>query len=207
MNKLITILAFLLLSSTAAFSAGKVGLKLGYGEIDANKKSYTAGSTTYAAQSAKEDSGVVAIFGEFDISPVQGLAVGLEYIPLEAEFSLDRKESSTSATVDNATTLYAMYKTPVGIFLKAGYFMADISKVKNPNSNTLTNQSGELEGPMLGIGFETPELSNGVTLRLEGTTIDLDEVSITTTSNGSEAVKKRADGDINQIAFSVVKSF
>ena len=67
MNKLTTILAFLLLSSTAAFSAGKVGLKLGYGEIDANKKSYTAGSTTYAAQSAKEDSGVVAIFGEFDI--------------------------------------------------------------------------------------------------------------------------------------------
>jgi hypothetical protein len=208
MNKLITILAFLLLSSTAAFSAGKVGLKLGYGEIDANKKSYTAGGTTYAAQSAKEDSGVVAIFGEFDISPVQGLAVGLEYIPLEAQISLEgAKESSTSATVDNATTLYAMYKTPVGIFLKAGYFMADISKVKNPNTTTLANQSGELEGPMLGIGFETPELSNGVTLRLEGTRIDLDEVSITTTSNGSTAVKKKADGEINQIAFSVVKSF
>jgi hypothetical protein len=208
MNKILTtVLAFFLLSSTSAFSAGKVGFKVGFGELDANKKSYTAGGTTYAAQSVVRTKWMAAIFGEVDIAPVQGLAVGLEYIPLEAEISLERKEGDTSATVDNAATAYAMYKTPVGIFVKAGYFQADISSVKNPNTTTLNNQSDKLEGPMLGIGYETPELSNGITLRVEGTHVDLDEISITTTSNGSASVKKRADGEITQIGFSVVKSF
>jgi len=205
--KIITSILAFILFSTSAFSAGKVGFKVGFGELDANKKSYTAGGTTYAAQSVQEQSGLAAIFAEVDITPVQGLSVGLEYIPLEAQISLERKEGDTSATVDNAATAYAMYKTPVGIFVKAGYFQADIGKVKNPNTTTLTSQSDKLEGPMLGLGYETPELSNGITLRVEGTHVDLDEVSIITTSNGSTSVKKKADGEITQIGFSVVKSF
>jgi len=208
MNKLMTfIMAFFLLYSTSAISAGKVGLKVGFGELDANKKSYTAGSTTYAAQSVVEQSGMAAIFGEIDIAPVQGLSVGIEYIPLEAEISLERKEGDTSTTVDNAATAYLMYKTPVGIFVKAGYFQADIGKVKNPNSTSVDSQSDKLEGPMLGLGFETAELSNGISLRVEGTHVELDEIQITTTSNGAASVKKRADGELTQVGFSVVKSF
>ena len=207
MKKILTTLALVLLSSTTAFSAGKVGLKVGFGELDANKKAYTAGNTTYAAQSVVEQSGMAAIFGEIDIAPVQGLSVGLEYIPLEAEISLERKEGDTSTTVDNAATAYVMYKTPVGIFVKAGYFQADIGSVKNPNSTSVNSQSDKLEGPMLGLGYETAELSNGISLRVEGTHVDLDEIQITTTSNGSASVKKRADGELTQVGFSVVKSF
>jgi hypothetical protein len=181
MKKILTTLAFIIFT-TSAFSAGKVGFKVGFGELDADKKSYTAGSTTYAAQSVQEQSGIAAIFAEVDISPVPGLSLGVEYIPLEAEISLERKEGDTSTTVDNAGTIYAMLKAPFGVFLKVGYFQADIGKVRNPNTTTLTNQSDKLEGPMLGIGYETPELSNGITLRAEATRVDLDEVTITTTS-------------------------
>ena len=59
---------------------------------------------------------------------------------------------------------------------------------------------------MLGIGFQQ-ELMNGIFGRLEGTYTELDDVSITTTSNGSSSVKKTGSGDITTITLSVAKSF
>ena len=55
--KKLTILIFSILFtlSTTAFAGGMIGVKYGNGDLEGNSKSYTAGSTAYAAQSGSKD--------------------------------------------------------------------------------------------------------------------------------------------------------
>ena len=210
MKKLLTIISSILFFTSTAYSAGMVGLKVGLGEIDAENKSYTAGSTTVAAQSGDSDNAYGAIFAEFSIPSVDGLSVGLEYVPFEANIRLDKGESGTGAAVDQYKTLYVQYMANAGsgsIYGKIGYSHAEIGTVTNANGTTVNSQDDSLQGPMAGIGFQTPEFGNGVFGRLEATYTDLDEVSITTTSNGSTSVKKTGSGEITTLSVSVAKSF
>ena len=84
----ITTLFFLALFTltTSVYAGGMIGVKLGQGDLEGNSKSYTAGSTTYAAISASKDSDFGAIFAEVNIkeSPI---SVGLEYVPLDTDIS------------------------------------------------------------------------------------------------------------------------
>ena len=210
MKKLLTIISSILFFTSTAYSAGMVGLKVGLGEIDAENKSYTAGSTTVAAQSGDSDNAYGAIFAEFSIPSVDGLSVGLEYVPFEANIRLDKGESGTGVAVDQYKTLYVQYMANAGsgsIYGKIGYSHAEIGTVTNANGTTVNSQDDSLQGPMAGIGFQTPEFGNGVFGRLEATYTDLDEVSITTTSNGSTSVKKTGSGEITTLSVSVAKSF
>ena len=65
-----------------------IGVKYGNGDLEGNAKSYTAGSTTYAAQSGSKDNEFGAIFAEVNVkeSPI---SVGLEYVPFDADISLN----------------------------------------------------------------------------------------------------------------------
>ena len=210
MKKLISILiGASLLLGTSAYASGMVGVKFGLGELDATNNSYTAGSTTVASQSGSKDNQFGAIFGEFELPAVEGLSLGVEYIPFDANIRLDKGESGTGAEVSDATTIYASIMRDAGagsVYVKAGYFTADIGAVTNANGTTVNSQDDSLEGPMLGIGFQQ-ELASGIFGRLEGTYTELDDVSITTTSNGSSSVKKTGSGDITTITLSVAKSF
>lgn len=210
MKKLITIISSILFFTSTAYSAGMVGLKVGLGEIDGENEAYTAGSTSVAAQSGDSDNAYGAIFAEFSIPSVDGLSVGLEYVPFEANIRLDKGESGTGAAVDQYKTLYVQYMANAGsgsIYGKIGYSHAEIGTVTNANGTTVNSQDDSLQGPMAGIGFQTPEFGNGVFGRLEATYTDLDEVSITTTSNGSTSVKKTGSGEITTLSVSVAKSF
>ena len=60
---------------------------------------------------------------------------------------------------------------------------------------------------MVGVGLETDEMANGMTGRLEVTFTDFDDISATTTSNGSTSVKKTADGELLTITFGLTKTF
>ena len=218
MKKILTILfGASLLFATSAQAEGMVGIKYGTGELDATKNAYTAGSTTYAAASKAKDNEYGAVFAEFAIPAVDGLSLGIELIPFTATIMLENaKEAMTGAEVSDHTTLYAQYMYSMGsggVYVKAGYASADIGNITQTASSsaagdtTVNSQSNSLEGPMVGIGFQTNELMNGLVARIEATRTDYDDVSVTTTSNGSTSVTKTASAELTTLSVSVAKSF
>ena len=197
--------------ATSAFAGGMIGVKYGTGELDGNSKSYVSGGTTYAAQSGSKSNDFAAIYAEVNIkeSPI---SIGLEYVPFDADVSLNGSTSGSSANVSDYTTLYALAMTDLAnasVYAKVGYSMADIGTVKPNNStNTTVNSSSkELEGFMYGVGIQSTELDKGVVVRAEYTYTDFDDISVTTTSNGSASVKKTAGADLSTFTLSLAKSF
>ena len=212
MKKLISILfgASLLFASSAQ-AAGMAGIKLGIGEIDAQNDAYTSGSTAIGSTSATADSPYGALFAEVELPQVEGLSVGLEYIPFTASIRLDKGESGTGADVDDYTTLYAMYMKEAGegsVYFKAGFSRASIGDVVQTNATTTVNsQDDSMEGPMIGVGFQSNELANGLFARVEATYTDIGKVKVTTTSNGASSVEKTGSGEITTFSVSVARAF
>ena len=211
MNKFsILILSALLTLTTSVFAGGMVGVKVGTGELDGSSKAYTAGSTTYAAESGSKDNKFGAIFAEVNLleSPI---SVGLEYVPFDADISLNGNQSGVSANVSDYTTIYALAMhelTKFNVYAKFGYSKADIGTVKpNDAATTINSNSDSLEGMMYGVGLQSKELPFGLVARAEYTFTEFDDISVTTTSNGSAAVKKTADGDLTTLTISLAKSF
>ena len=179
-------------------------------DLTGDSKGYTAGSTTYASVSGSKDSTFGAIFAEIDLGDTP-FSFGVEYVPFDADISLDGKGSSKSANVDNFATAYLMASKELdngaNVYLKAGASMADIGSVKTDSDVTVNSQSSSLDGLMVGLGFETPESDVGLKARAEATYTEFDTIDITTTSNGSTSVKKEADGDLVTVTISLAKSF
>ena len=196
--------------ATSAFAGGMVGVKYGTGELDGNSKSYVSGGTTYAAQSGSKDNEFGAIFAEVNIksSPI---SVGLEYVPFDADISLNGSTSGASANVSDYTTAYLLAMTDlkdISVYAKVGYSQADIGTVKNDDTTTTVNsKSSELEGMMYGVGIQSKELDMGIVARAEYTFTEFDDISVTTTSNGSASVQKTASGELSTMTVSLSKSF
>jgi hypothetical protein len=145
--------------TTSAFAGGMIGVKIGKGDLEGTAKSYTAGGTTYGAATGSKDNDFGAIFAEYNVmeSPI---SVGLEYVPFDADVSLDGKSSGVSANVGDYTTLYALAMQPVNddvsVYAKIGYSQADIGSIKNTDTlTTINSKSGELE-PMYGARSRQP---------------------------------------------------
>jgi len=210
--KKITIIfvATLFTLTTSAFAGGMIGIKLGQGELEGNKKAYTAGTNTYAAGSGTKDSEFGAIFAEINIkeSPI---SIGVEYVPFDADISLDGKNANVHANVRDLTTIYALAMhelTNVSVYAKLGYSMADIGAVNvNDAATTLNGQSDSLDGVMVGFGVQSQELPFGLVARGEFTYTEFDEVSVKTTSNGTTSATKTADGELTTLTLSLAKSF
>ena len=220
MKKIISLIfGTALLFSTSAYSdGGMIGLKVGNGELDATKNAYDSGNTTYAAQSKAKDHEYAAIFAELNIPSVEGLSLGIEVIPFTATIMLENpKEAQTGAELSDHTTLYGQYMISMGsggVYVKAGYASADIGTITQTRNSgaetpitTVNSQSDKLEGPMLGIGFQSNELGDGFVARLEATYTDYDDISVTTTSNGSASVTKTAEAELTTFSVSLAKTF
>tara|TARA_B100000035_G_scaffold74040_1_gene61364 strand:+ start:501 stop:1142 length:642 start_codon:yes stop_codon:yes gene_type:complete len=213
MKKLIVLLFGTALTfATSAFAGGMVGVKFGTGDLTGNADSYTSGGTTYSAATGSKDSLYGAIFAEMDVpaaGPLENLSVGVEYVPLDADVSLDNKSAGTSANVGDFTTIYAMISADTAgdanVYAKLGYAMADVGTVKS--KSTVVSQDDSIEGYMIGFGLQSDELAGGMVIRAEYTRTEFDDVSITTTSNGSASVKKTADGELDTFTISLAKSF
>ena len=211
MKKMLSMLfGVCLLFATSAQAGGLVGVKMGLGQAEGHNDAYTSGSTAIAAQSETKNNEFGALFAEFELASVEGLSLGLEYIPFTASIRLSPgKEGGTGADVEDYTTLYALYMKNVdagNVYFKAGYSHADIGTVTNSNS-TVNSQDDSLEGPMIGVGFQSDELMNGLVARVEATYTDIQDVSITTTSNGATSVKKTGNAEITTLSVSLAKSF
>jgi len=196
--------------ATSAFAGGMIGVKYGNGDLTGSSQAYTSGSTSYGAESGSKDNEFGAIFAEVNIkeSPI---SIGLEYVPFDADISLNAKNSGVSANVSDYRTIYALAMhelNEVSVYAKLGYSMADIGTIKSDSTTTTVNsKSSELEGMMYGFGVQSKELPFGLVARAEYTFTEFDDISVTTTSNGSASVKKTADGELETITFSIAKSF
>ena len=208
MKKLIgLIFGTALLFSTSANSDVMVGVKVGNGDLEGTNDSYTAGTNTYASTTASKDSMYGAIFAEVGLGDTP-LSLGVEYVPLDADITLDNANSSTSANVSDYITAYLLFMHDTGnanVYAKAGYSQADVGSIKS--KSTVVSQSDSLEGMMLGAGIQTQELQNGLLVRVEVTFTDFDDVTATTTSNGSTSVKKTGSGELLTITFGLSKAF
>jgi len=207
-----------LLFSTSVYSDGVVGLKVGVGDLEATKQAYTAGSNAYAAETRSKDHEYAAVFAELNIPTVDGLSLGFEIIPFTATITLDNeKEAHTGAEISDYRTLYGQYMFSMangGVYVKAGYSMGDIGAVSQTGTSsvatpitTVNSQSDSLEGPMIGVGFQSSEFGDGFVARAEATYTEFDDVSVTTTSNGSASVKKTASAELTTFSVSLAKTF
>ena len=210
MKKLIaTIFGAALFFSTSAYSDVTVGLKVGNGDLEGTSKSYTRGTATaQAGVSSSKDSMFGAIFVEKSFG--NGVSGGVEYVPLDANITLDGSNSSTGAKLSDFTTAYVMYMRDTGnanLYGKLGYARADIGAINASQNTTVNSQDDTLDGIMVGVGLQTEELQGGLNGRLEVTFTDFDDVSATTTSNGSASVKKTGNGELLTVTFGLSKTF
>ena len=215
MKKIVTLLFVSFFAATSAFSAGMVGIKLGYGQLEATKDAITntPAALTEAAQTKDVDHEYGAVFAELNLgdSPV---SVGLEFIPITGTLSVATDNTDASLEISDHTTLYALAAKELSngssVYGKIGYSMADIGNVKQSNGTTTINShSDELEGVMAGIGIQSAEFSNlGLIARAEATYTEYDDVTANTTdADGLAETKKASDINLTTFTISVAKTF
>ncbi|WP_440670643.1 hypothetical protein [Candidatus Pelagibacter sp. HIMB1483] len=209
MKKIITLISASFLIASSALAGGMIGVKYGVGELEGTQNAYTAGSTTYAAQTKSEDSEYGAIFAEVELPQVDGLSLGIEYVPYTATITVDGNSSDSHLELSDYTTIYGLYSQDVGgvnAYFKGGYSIADIGNVKaNYTSTTVNSHDDNLEGIMLGVGVQADIAA--LIGRAEVTYTDFDTVKVNTTSNGSAAVDKTGDAELLTFSVSIAKSF
>ena len=136
MKKIISILFVSIFTATSAFSAGMVGIKLGYGQLEATKNAITntPAALTEAAETKDIDHEYGAIFAEVNLGDTP-LSLGLEYIPITGTLSVvNGNDTDASLELSDHTTLYALASKDLSngasVYGKIGYSMADIGNVK-----------------------------------------------------------------------------
>ena len=150
-----------------------------------------------------------SIFVEASLNDV--ISVGIDYVPQDFETPQNvsqedqSNEKKVSATFEDLTTLYAKINVPLGgTYLKFGVSEVDVFPRTNGGSgNTYGNVS--TSGMTVGLGYNH-EVSNGLSVRLEVTASEFDDV---TTNNGQTNKTEITVKDIwgARGTLSIVKSF
>ena len=211
MNKIVSILFASIIFTTSAYAGGLIGLKVGNGDLEGTKLQTTNTLAPHDAKtSGSKDNMYGAIFGELNINDGP-LNLGFELVPLSGTISVATDNTDASAEVGNLKTIYALAAREVGagsVYAKLGYSEADIDNAKQSNgTTTITSFSDALEGPMIGIGFQTGEY-NGLVFRAEATLTEFDDVEVKTTdADGLVETKKGTDIEFQTITLSVAKAF
>ena len=226
MKKILTTLACLVgLQGFALADTTNVGIKLSYGNFDASgtETPDSVGSNaggTAVSRSGDADFPFASVFVERDFALTNfNIALGLDYIPLEAEIETIGGTTGFNAKVE-VKDQFTLYVQPskkldngITIFGKLGYSQADlqISKTSrqaqsgtqaNDTAGTDTGASRDLEGPMIGLGVEK-EFANKAFVRFEVSYTDYDEISYTN-SNGKIL---KASAELTAAHLSIGKKF
>ena len=220
MKKLILTIAFLTSFVSAAYSQGSMGLTLNLASIDtALSDDIDNNGSTDTTKDISNDVVFGSIFIERELG--NGLVVGLDFIPFEAEFesrsttqsSIKEKGSSTTTGTNKGTadvskhlTLYVQPTRELDngskVFATLGIVRADVeSKVQSISStNKTVDQS--LDGFKFGVGMKRDLGTNGF-FKLELNRTDYDDISATT----SNSTKVTADIDTTVLGLSIGRSF
>ena len=166
MKKIVSILFASIIFTTSAYAGGLIGLKVGNGDLSGTKLQTTNTLAPHDAKtSGSADHMYGAIFAELNMND-SPLNLGFELVPLTGTISVVNDDSDASIEVSNLTTIYALAAKEIGggsIYAKLGYSSADIDNAKQSNGTTTINSfSDSLEGPMVGVGFQSPEFGFGL---------------------------------------------
>jgi opacity protein-like surface antigen len=229
LKKTIATIFFLSSASLSLAVEPIIGLKLGYGELSADKKD---DQNKYADQSKDENSAFGAIFleaGNIVTIPSTDISIslGLEYIPLSATIDVDGSNIDAEGDIEDHKTIYALISKPLpaggSLYGKIGYSEADIGTLKrndvassteDASTTVLSNQDTTLKGYSLGVGYEREveaPLVNNMLLRFEANYTDYDDVSVTSTETNAgshtQTLIHTADADTTTFTISVAKKF
>jgi hypothetical protein len=204
---------------TVLADSTNIGLKLSYGNLDADGTNTTNSSSGGSGGTALNSSGsmnlpLASIFLEREIELSElNIALGIDLVPMSASTKLDGG-TGTDANVEvgNQFTAYIQPSKTLGndmaVFVKLGYSRADVDVTDITRQSTTagtastdTSASKTLEGPMIGLGFEKSNITKFV--RLEVTHTDYDKISYT----NSNSKVLTADADLTAISLSIGKKF
>lgn len=199
-----------------------LGVSVSYSTIDTTvTDDIDSNGTTDTTKDISNDVGIPSLF--FELSNQVGranLSVGLDWIPMDAEFDSRTTSQSSIKEAGSATTtgsnkgtvdvsdhftvyvrLGAEVTTDTEVYLVAGIAMADVEADVQSISSTNKKVGLDLDGDKLGIGVKRN--LGGAFLKLEYAEVDYDPISVTTSNN----TKVTGDMDTENITFSVGKSF
>ena len=196
-----------------------LGVKLGFGNLDADGTNTTNSASGGSGGAALNSSGsmdlpLASIFIEKEVELSNlNMAFGLDIMPMSASTKLDGG-TGTDADVEvgNQFTAYIQpsktLANDMAVFVKLGYSRADVDVTNITRQSTTAgtastdaSASKSLEGPMIGLGFQK---SNAVSfMRLEATYTDYDEISYT----NSNSKVLTADAELTAINLSIGKKF
>ena len=220
MKKLFLTIAFLTSFVSAAYSQSSMGLTLSLAKIDtALSDDIDNNGSVDTTKDISNDIVFGSIFLERELD--NGLTVGLDFIPFEAEFEsrsttqVSLKDSSTTTSGTNKGTAdvskhLTLYVQPTlkeldngsKLFATLGYVRADVESLVQSVSSTDKTVEQTLDGFKFGVGMKRDIGANGF-FKLELNRTDYDDISATT----SNSTKVTADIDTTVLGLSVGKSF
>ena len=219
MKKIFLTLAFVLSFISAAYAQTSMGLTLSMANIDTDlSDDIDNNGTIDTTKSVSNDVIFGSIFFERELD--NGVVVGIDIIPLEAEFesrsttqsSLKGKDDDSASGTNKGTadvskhlTFYVQPTKELAngskVFATLGLVRADVeSKVQSVSSTDKTVDQN-LDGIKFGIGMKR-DMGNGF-FKLELNRTDYDDISATTSND----TKVTADIDTTVLGLSVGKAF
>ena len=219
MKKIFLTIAFLTSFVSAAYSQVSMGLTASLANLDtALSDDIDNNGSTDTTKDVSNDVVFGSIFIERELD--NGVTVGLDFIPFEAEFE-SRSTTQTSRTtgttdtsgtnkgtadVSNHLTLYVQPTKVLDdgskLFATLGYVKADVESLVQSVSSTNKTVEQTLEGFKIGVGTKRDIGANGI-FKLELSRTDYDDISATT----SNSTKVTADIDATVLSLSVGRSF
>tara|TARA_B100001057_G_C22715743_1_gene897633 strand:- start:3 stop:659 length:657 start_codon:yes stop_codon:yes gene_type:complete len=189
MKKILATLTALVFS-TSAFAVDISQLSLGvsgnYGLYGADGKEENTNVSGTLERTTKKDGaafvdGYATIFAEIAFN--DNFSVGISYAPEEVETPQNvnsgeggagTTDIKVEASFEDLTTIYAMFKSDIGVYGKLGFSSMDID-VTSENAGTYADP-GTNEGTELALGYEH-EAGEGVSVRAELAYHEFDDVS------------------------------
>tara|TARA_Y100000816_G_scaffold91093_1_gene62897 strand:+ start:780 stop:1442 length:663 start_codon:yes stop_codon:yes gene_type:complete len=220
MKKLILTIAFLTSYVTAAYSQGSMGFTVNLADIDTSlSDDIDNNGSTDTTKDISNEVVFGSIFLERELG--NGVVVGIDFIPFEAEFesrstsqsSIKEKGSSTTTGTNKGTadvskhlTLYVQPTRELDngskVFATLGIVRADVESKVQSISSTDKTVDQSLDGFKFGVGMKRDLGTNGF-FKLELNRTDYDDISATT----SNSTKVTADIDTTVLGLSIGRSF
>ena len=223
MKKVILTIVFLASFVSAAYSEGSMGFTVNMANIDSDvSDDIDSNGTTDTTKSLSNDVVFASIFFERELD--NGMTVGLDLIPFDAEFeSRSTTQQSTkgaaagaapqtsgtnkgTADVSKHLTLYVQPTNELDngskVFATLGLVRADVSSTVQSVSSTNKTVDQDLDGIKFGVGMKRDIGTNGF-FKIELNKTDYDDISATTSNNTTVT----ADIDTTVLGLSFGKSF
>ena len=221
--KKITIIAtsiMLLVFANVNAAEKRIGVSAAFTQFSSDGSETMKSSGTKTSKTHDETVVVPSIF--IEAANDNGLAIGLDFMPVEAELGsgtnartdTDTDDASdtagnnkVSAELTSHTTLYLSKSLgDSGAYLKGGVAMATIDTTETLATGSKYGNE-DVTGLLIGLGVNRDN-ANGTFFRTELTYTDYEDVSITGTAD-SDSVSNKIEANIDAVAFriSIGKAF